>query len=45
VSALVRGGHRRLTWPADLILEPGDTLVLVGTVEQVNAAEARLTSR
>jgi CPA2 family monovalent cation:H+ antiporter-2 len=45
VSALVRGGHRRLTWPADLTLEPGDTLVLVGTVEQVNAAEARLTSR
>jgi len=45
VSALVRRGQRRLSWPAELTLEPGDTLVLVGTVEQVNAAEARLTSR
>jgi K+/H+ antiporter YhaU regulatory subunit KhtT len=42
---MVRGGRRRLSWPPDLTLEPGDTLVLVGTVEQVNAAEARLTSR
>jgi CPA2 family monovalent cation:H+ antiporter-2 len=45
VSALVRGGQRRLSWPPELTLEPGDTLVLVGTLDQVNAAEARLTSR
>ena len=42
VTALVRGGRRRLDIPADLVLEGGDTLVLSGTVEQVNAAEARL---
>jgi K+/H+ antiporter YhaU regulatory subunit KhtT len=45
LSALVRGGQRRLSWPPELTLEPGDTLVLVGTLDQVNAAEARLTSR
>jgi uncharacterized protein with PhoU and TrkA domain len=42
VSALVRGGRRRLEWPADLAVEAGDTLVLSGTVEQVGSAEARL---
>jgi CPA2 family monovalent cation:H+ antiporter-2 len=42
VSALVRGGRRRLEWPDDLALQAGDTLVLRGTVEQVDAAEARL---
>jgi CPA2 family monovalent cation:H+ antiporter-2 len=42
VSALVRNGRRWLDWPADLALQAGDTLVLAGTVEQVNAAEARL---
>lgn len=42
VSALVRGGRRQREWPDDLRLQPGDTLVLAGTVEQVNAAEARL---
>jgi CPA2 family monovalent cation:H+ antiporter-2 len=45
LSALVRGGQRRLSWPPELTLEAGDTLVLVGTLDQVNAAEARLTSR
>jgi len=42
VSALVRDGRRQLTWPNDLKLQTGDTLVLVGTVEQVHAAEDRL---
>ncbi|MEI7445230.1 MAG: cation:proton antiporter [Burkholderiales bacterium] len=42
ISALVRGGRRQLEWPDDLELQPGDTLVLCGTVEQVDAAEARL---
>ena len=42
ISALVQEGRRRLQWPADLRLQAGDTLVLVGTVEQVNAAEDRL---
>jgi monovalent cation:H+ antiporter-2, CPA2 family len=42
VNALVRGGRRRLDLPPDLLLEAGDTLVLAGTVEQVNAAESRL---
>jgi len=42
VSALVRDGRRQLTWPNDLRLQTGDTLVLVGTVEQVHAAEDRL---
>jgi CPA2 family monovalent cation:H+ antiporter-2 len=42
VNAVVRGGRRQLEWPADLQLQAGDTLVLAGTVEQVNAAEARL---
>ena len=42
VSALVRDGRRQLTWPNDLKLQSGDTLVLVGTVEQVHAAEDRL---
>lgn len=42
VGALVRDGRRRLQWPDDLRLQAGDTLVLVGTVEQVNAAEDRL---
>jgi CPA2 family monovalent cation:H+ antiporter-2 len=42
ISALVRGGRRRLEWPDALTLLSGDTLVLSGTVEQVNAAEARL---
>jgi CPA2 family monovalent cation:H+ antiporter-2 len=42
VSALVRGGRRQREWPEDLRLQPGDTLVLAGTVEQVHAAEARL---
>ena len=42
VSAIVRDGRRRLDWPEDLRLEAGDTLVLVGTLEQVSAAEDRL---
>lgn len=42
VSALVRQGRRRLQWPDDLRLETGDTLVLLGTLEQVSAAEDRL---
>jgi CPA2 family monovalent cation:H+ antiporter-2 len=42
ISALVRGGRRRLEWPADLAVEAGDTLVLSGTVEQVSSAETRL---
>jgi CPA2 family monovalent cation:H+ antiporter-2 len=42
INALVRGGRRQLEWPADFRARAGDTLVLAGTVEQVNAAEARL---
>jgi monovalent cation:H+ antiporter-2, CPA2 family len=42
ISAVVQEGRRRLQWPSDLRLQAGDTLVLVGTVEQVNAAEDRL---
>ncbi len=45
VSALVRNGRRTVEVPAELTLQAGDTLVLAGTVEQVNAAEARLLSR
>jgi hypothetical protein len=41
----VQEGRRRLQWPPDLRLQAGDTLVLVGTVEQVNAAEDRLVRR
>jgi CPA2 family monovalent cation:H+ antiporter-2 len=42
VDALVRGGRRSREFPPELRIEAGDTLVLAGTVEQVNAAEARL---
>ena len=42
LSALVRGGRRQLEWPRDTALQPGDTLVLSGTIEQVGAAEVRL---
>jgi CPA2 family monovalent cation:H+ antiporter-2 len=42
VDALVRSGRRSRELPPDLLLQAGDTLVLAGTVEQVNAAEARL---
>jgi Trk K+ transport system NAD-binding subunit len=45
ISAVVQEGRRRLQWPSDLRLQAGDTLVLVGTVEQVNAAEDRLVRR
>ena len=45
ISALVQDGRRRLQWPSDLRLQAGDTLVLVGTVEQVHAAEDRLVRR
>jgi CPA2 family monovalent cation:H+ antiporter-2 len=42
VSAIVREGRRRLDWPDDFRLEAGDTLVLLGTLEQVSDAEERL---
>lgn len=42
VSAIVRDGRRRLNWPEDFRLEAGDTLVLLGTLEQVTSAEERL---
>jgi CPA2 family monovalent cation:H+ antiporter-2 len=45
VNALVRAGRRQREWSPDLQLQPGDTLVLAGTVEQVGAAEARLLRR
>ncbi|MEY4862351.1 MAG: hypothetical protein RLZ51_446, partial [Pseudomonadota bacterium] len=42
VSAIVRDGRRRLDWPEDFRLETGDTLVLLGTLEQVTSAEEKL---
>jgi CPA2 family monovalent cation:H+ antiporter-2 len=42
VDAVVREGRRSRELPPDLRVQAGDTLVLAGTVEQVNAAEARL---
>ena len=45
MRALVRQGRRQLAWPASLRVQAGDTLVLVGTVEQVEAAERRLLGR
>ena len=42
LNALVRQGRRMLQWPDDLSLQAGDTLVLRGTLEQVEAASLRL---
>jgi CPA2 family monovalent cation:H+ antiporter-2 len=45
VTALVRAGRRMVDPSPDLSIEAGDTLVLAGTVEQVNRAEAGLLQR
>jgi monovalent cation:H+ antiporter-2, CPA2 family len=45
LTALVRAGHRIVDPSPDLGIEPGDTLVLAGTLEQVNRAEAELSRR
>ena len=43
VTAVVRQGVRIADPAPDLLLQPGDTLVLAGTLEQIGEAEARLT--
>jgi CPA2 family monovalent cation:H+ antiporter-2 len=45
VTALVRAGRRIVDPSPELGIEAGDTLVLAGTVEQVNSAEASLLQR
>ncbi|MBA3478724.1 MAG: cation:proton antiporter [Lautropia sp.] len=45
VTAVVRAGRRIVDPAPDLSIEAGDTLVLAGTVEQVNGAEASLLKR
>ena len=45
ITAMVRGGRRIVDPAPDLGIEAGDTLVLAGTVEQVNSAEASLLQR
>jgi CPA2 family monovalent cation:H+ antiporter-2 len=45
VTALVRAGRRIVDPAPDLGIAAGDTLVLAGTVEQVNSAEANLLKR
>jgi len=45
VTALVRSGRRIVDPAPDLGIEAGDTLVLAGTVDQVNGAEASLLKR
>ena len=45
ITALVRGGKRLIELPPDLSLMVGDTLVLAGTLDQVNGAEASLLKR
>lgn len=42
VTALVRRGERRIDPSPELSVEPGDTLVLSGTLEQIGSAEDRL---
>ena len=41
----MRGGKRLIELPPDLSLMVGDTLVLAGTLDQVNGAEASLLKR
>jgi CPA2 family monovalent cation:H+ antiporter-2 len=45
ITAMVRAGRRMVDPAPDLEILEGDTLVLAGTVEQVNGAEARLLQR
>ncbi len=45
VTALVRGGKRLIDLSPDLRIMVGDTLVLGGTLDQVNGAEASLLKR
>ncbi len=45
ITVLVRGGKRIVDPPTGFAIQAGDTLVLAGTVEQVNAAEASLLQR
>ena len=45
ITAMVRAGRRIVDPSPDLGIEAGDTLVLAGTVEQVNSAEASLLQR
>jgi CPA2 family monovalent cation:H+ antiporter-2 len=45
LTALVRAGRRIVDPEPDLGIESGDTLVLAGTYEQVNRAEADLARR
>ncbi|MGE0312052.1 MAG: cation:proton antiporter [Lautropia sp.] len=45
VTALVRAGKRLIELPPDLQIMVGDTLVLAGTLDQVNGAEASLLKR
>jgi monovalent cation:H+ antiporter-2, CPA2 family len=45
VTALVRQGRRIVDPAPELGIDAGDTLVLAGTVDQVNGAEASLLKR
>lgn len=45
ITAMVRAGRRIVDPSPDFSIEAGDTLVLAGTVEQVNGAEASLLQR
>ncbi|MGE0797738.1 MAG: cation:proton antiporter [Lautropia sp.] len=45
ITALVRGGKRITDPPSGFAIAAGDTLVLAGTIEQVNGAEAALLRR
>lgn len=42
ITALVRDGERHLSPPGDLILEPGDAIVLFGTLNDLTKAEKTL---
>ncbi len=45
ITALVRRSERLVDPPADTLLSAGDTVVLSGTLDQISAAEARISAR
>ena len=44
MTTLVRRRQRIVDPPAETLLEPGDSLVISGTLEQISAAEAKILS-